>query len=102
MIPLVSKMLDARSRVKEDKLTNKISSDLSYVEIVEGIDNETWSEIYNFLKNDYAKDSWELRTLLKFTRKTGGIANTRKIDDYPIAHKLLEEAKNKGFIIEKE
>ncbi len=90
---------DAKSRVREDKLTNKVSGDLSYVEIVENVDAESWKEIYDFLKNDYAKDSWELRTLLKFTRKSGGIANTKKIDDYPIAHKLLEEAKNKGFII---
>lgn len=90
---------DARSRVKEDKLTNKVSGDLSYLEIVENIDAESWKEIYDFLKNDYAKDSWELRTLLKFTRKIGGIANTKKIDDYPIVHRLLEEAKNKGFII---
>ena len=90
---------DAKSRVREDKLTNKVSGDLSYVEIVENVDAESWKEIYDFLKNDYAKDSWELRTLLKFTRKSGGIANTKKIDDYPVAHKLLEEAKNKGFII---
>ncbi len=90
---------DAKSRVREDKLTNKVSGDLAYVEIVENVDAESWKEIYDFLKNDYAKDSWELRTLLKFTRKSGGIANTKKIDDYPIAHKLLEEAKNKGFII---
>ena len=90
---------DAKSRVREDKLTNKVSGDLSYVEIVENVDAESWKEIYYFLKNDYAKDSWELRTLLKFTRKSGGIANTKKIDDYPIVHRLLEEAKNKGFII---
>ena len=90
---------DAKSRVREDKLTNKVSGDLSYVEIVENVDAESWKEIYDFLKNDYAKDSWELRTLLKFTRKIGGIANTKKIDDYPIVHRLLEEAKNKGFII---
>ena len=74
---------------------------MSYVEIVENVDAESWKEIYDFLKNDYAKDSWELRTLLKFTRKSGGIANTKKIDDYPVVFKLLEEAKNKGFIIEK-
>lgn len=92
---------DAKSRVREDKLTNKVSGDLSYVEIVENVDAESWKEIYDFLKNDYAKDSWELRTLLKFTRKSGGIANTKKIDDYPVVFKLLEEAKNKGFIIEK-
>tara|TARA_A100001388_G_C28774990_1_gene506723 strand:- start:4182 stop:6326 length:2145 start_codon:yes stop_codon:yes gene_type:complete len=92
---------DAKSRVREDKLTNKVSGDLSYVEIVENVDAQSWKDIYDFLKNDYAKDSWELRTLLKFTRKSGGIANTKKIDDYPVVFKLLEEAKNKGFIIEK-
>lgn len=92
----------AKSRLKADKLTNEISGDMSSVEVVEGIDHETWKEIYDFLKNDYKKDSWEMRTLLKFTIKVGGIASTKKFDDYPVVYKLLEEAKNKGFILEKE
>ena len=40
-----------------------------------------------------------MRTLLKFTIKAGGIASTKKFDDYPVVYKLLEEAKNKGFIL---
>ena len=92
----------AKSRLKADKITNEISGDLSNVEVVESIDHETWKEIYDFLRNDYKKDSWEMRTLLKFTIKAGGIASTKKFDDYPVVYKLLEEAKNKGFILEKD
>ncbi len=90
---------EAKSRLKDDKLTNEISGDMSNIEFVESIDHETWKEVYDFLRNDYKKDSWEMRTLLKFTIEVGGIASTKKFDDYPVVCKLLEEAKNKGFIL---
>ena len=31
-----------------------------------------------------------MRTLLKFTMKAGGIASTKKFDDYPVVYKLRE------------
>ena len=58
-----------------------------------------WKEVYDLLLNHIPESNREMRALRKFTYKAGGITNSIQLTDYEVALKMLDKAKDFGYII---
>ena len=86
---------------QKNKTENQISNDLSFFEQTKQLSMEQWKEVYNLLLNHIPKSNRDMRSLRKFTFKSGGITSSIQLEDYETAMKMLDKAKEEGYIVTK-
>ena len=90
---------EIRETVEKNKTENEISNDLSFFEQTKQLNMTQWKEVYDLLLNHIPESNREMRALRKFTYKAGGITNSIQLTDYEVALKMLDKAKDFGYII---